>query len=127
LTPAYRGADLVQCCASEQRLPDVQDHPYLRHDLNLYNFVRTPLRVSRPYRESPARSPSRAVASAPSALSLSDLFLERIVGATLLNIASRICFASRICRWIGQSLDTLLFTVGIGWTAFAIGSRADSI
>ncbi len=44
-------------------------------------------------------------------------FLERLVGAGLLM------FAGHICRRIRQSLDTLLWTVGIGWALIAVGSE----
>jgi uncharacterized membrane protein len=44
-------------------------------------------------------------------------FLERLVGAGLLMIAGH------ICRRIRQSLDTLLWTVGILWALIAVGSE----
>jgi hypothetical protein len=48
---------------------------------------------------------------------LNGRFLERLIGAALLM------FAGHICRRIRQSLDTLLWTVGIGWALIAIGSE----
>jgi uncharacterized membrane protein len=44
-------------------------------------------------------------------------FVERLIGAGLLMLAGY------VCRSIRQSLDTLLWTVGIGWALIAIGSE----
>ncbi|MFO1466333.1 MAG: DUF2339 domain-containing protein [Steroidobacteraceae bacterium] len=44
-------------------------------------------------------------------------FVERMVGAALFMTAGY------ICQRIRQSLDTLLWTVGIGWAVIAIGSE----
>lgn len=44
-------------------------------------------------------------------------FIERIIGAGLL------IFAGRICRRVGQALDTLLLSVGVGWAIIAIGAE----
>ncbi len=46
---------------------------------------------------------------------LNGRFLERLIGAGLLM------FAGHICRGLRQSLDTLLWSVGIGWALIAIG------
>jgi Predicted membrane protein (DUF2339) len=46
---------------------------------------------------------------------LNALFLERIIGACLLMAAAA------ICRSIRHSLDTLLWSVGIGWAVIATG------
>jgi hypothetical protein len=52
-----------------------------------------------------------------SAVFINGRFVERLVGAGLLM------FAGHICRRIRQSLDTLLWTVGIGWALIAVGSE----
>ena len=44
-------------------------------------------------------------------------FVERLIGAGLLMLAGY------VCRTVRQSLDTLLWTVGIGWALIAIGSE----
>jgi hypothetical protein len=44
-------------------------------------------------------------------------FIERLIGAGLLM------FAGHICRRVRQSLDTLLWTVGIGWALITVGSE----
>jgi|GEM_PF-478699 len=52
-----------------------------------------------------------------SAVFLNGRFVERLIGAGLLMLAGH------ICRSIRQGLDTLLWTVGIGWALIAIGSE----
>jgi len=44
-------------------------------------------------------------------------FIERLVGATLMIVAGR------ICRSVRQALDTVLLAVGIGWAIIAIGAE----
>ena len=51
------------------------------------------------------------------AVFVNELFLERLIGAGLLM------FAGQVCRSIRQSLDTLLWSVGIGWAVIAIGAE----
>jgi hypothetical protein len=46
---------------------------------------------------------------------LNELFLERLVGAGLLM------FAARIARSVRNTLDTLLWSVGVGWAVAAVG------
>lgn len=56
------------------------------------------------------------------ALFLNAQFIERLIGAGLLM------WAGHICARIRQSLDSLLWSVGIGWALIALGSellRAD--
>lgn len=56
------------------------------------------------------------------ALFFNAQFIERLIGAGLLM------FAGHICARIRQSLDSLLWSVGIGWALIAVGSellRAD--
>jgi uncharacterized membrane protein len=59
-----------------------------------------------------------SLSSAPAgAVFVNELFLERLIGAGLLM------FAGHVCRSIRQSLDTLLWSVGIGWAVIAVGAE----
>jgi uncharacterized membrane protein len=60
---------------------------------------------------------SSVVASADDAAAIHAQFLERVIGAALLM------FAGHICRSIRNSLDTLLWSVGIAWLLIAVGSE----